>query len=68
MNILTILIPVTFFMGLFGLGAFFWCLRSGQYDDIAGAAERVLLNDAVKASPAQNHPARPADDTRETVS
>jgi cbb3-type cytochrome oxidase maturation protein len=30
-------------MGLAGLAAFLWSMRSGQYDDLDGAAERVLL-------------------------
>ena len=45
MTILYLLIPVTLALGLVGLGAFFWSLRSGQYDDLAGAAERILLDD-----------------------
>lgn len=39
------LIPATIFMGLVGLGAFLWTLRSGQYDDLEGAAERILIDD-----------------------
>jgi len=44
MTILAFLIPVTLAMGLVGLGAFMWSLRNGQYEDLAGAAERVLLD------------------------
>jgi cbb3-type cytochrome oxidase maturation protein len=33
-------------MGVAGLMAFLWSLRSGQYEDLDGAAERVLLADA----------------------
>ena len=32
-------------MGLAGLGAFLWSLRNGQYDDLDGAAERILLDE-----------------------
>lgn len=39
---LAILIPVSICMGLVGLGAFCWALRSGQFDDPEGAAWRVL--------------------------
>ena len=42
MTILYLLIPVTIIMGLVGLSAFFWSLKSGQFEDLAGAAERVL--------------------------
>jgi cbb3-type cytochrome oxidase maturation protein len=45
MNVLVILIPVAMGLGLLGLGAFLWSLRSGQYDDLQGAAERILDDD-----------------------
>jgi cbb3-type cytochrome oxidase maturation protein len=32
-------------MGFVGLAAFLWSLRSGQYEDLDGAAERIFLND-----------------------
>jgi cbb3-type cytochrome oxidase maturation protein len=35
-------------MGLVGLAAFLWSLRSGQYEDLDGAAERILLDDEDK--------------------
>ncbi len=38
-------IPVALFMGGVALAAFMWSLRKGQYDDLDGAAERVLLDD-----------------------
>jgi cbb3-type cytochrome oxidase maturation protein len=39
------LIPIALLLGAAGLGAFLWSLRSGQYDDLDGAAERILFND-----------------------
>ncbi|MEM8986884.1 MAG: cbb3-type cytochrome oxidase assembly protein CcoS [Pseudomonadota bacterium] len=45
MNALLFLIPVALFLGAVGLGLFLWTLRSGQYDDIDGAAARILLDD-----------------------
>ena len=45
MNILLYLIPVALVLGGAGLAAFLWSLRSGQYDDLQGAAERILLDD-----------------------
>ena len=37
------LIPVALALGAIALGAFMWSLRSGQYDDLAGAAEQILF-------------------------
>lgn len=45
MNVLLYLIPIALLLGLLGLGAFLWSLRSGQYDDLDGAAERILFDD-----------------------
>lgn len=45
MTILVILIPVTLLMGIVGVGAFFWALRSNQYEDLSGDAERILFDD-----------------------
>ena len=41
-------------MGVVGLMAFLWSMRSGQYEDLDGAAERVLLADAADAPLRQN--------------
>lgn len=46
MDVLLYLIPVALLLGLFGLVAFLWALRSGQFDDIDGAAHRILFDDA----------------------
>ena len=45
MNSLLLLIPVALAMGLAGLLAFLWALRSGQFDDMEGAASRILFDD-----------------------
>ncbi len=45
MNMLIYLIPIALFLGGLGLGAFLWSLKSGQYDDLDGAAWRVLAQD-----------------------
>ncbi|CAN7302131.1 cbb3-type cytochrome oxidase assembly protein CcoS [Mesorhizobium sp. LjNodule214] len=45
MSYLAVLVPVAILMGLVGLAAFMWTLRSGQYDDLDGAAERILMDD-----------------------
>jgi cbb3-type cytochrome oxidase maturation protein len=45
MNVLVYLVPAALALGLTGLAAFLWSLRAGQYDDIEGAALRVLGDD-----------------------
>jgi cbb3-type cytochrome oxidase maturation protein len=45
MSVLIYLIPAALFLGLLGLGAFLWALKSGQFDDLDGAAERILIED-----------------------
>ena len=45
MNVLIYLIPLAVGLGLVGLFAFLWALKSGQYNDVDGAALRVLSDD-----------------------
>ncbi len=45
MNILLLLIPVALLLGFGGLAAFIWALRSGQFEDLDGAAVRILIDD-----------------------
>ena len=45
MNGLAILIPVALLLGFGGLVAFLWSLQSGQFDDLEGAALRILIDD-----------------------
>jgi cbb3-type cytochrome oxidase maturation protein len=53
MNSLLILIPAALFLGLIGLAAFMWALRSGQFDDLEGAANRILFDDETDQRPAR---------------
>lgn len=45
MTILLVLIPVALVLGGLGLAAFLWALKSGQYEDMEGAANRILFDD-----------------------
>lgn len=40
-----LLIPIALALGLAGLAAFFWAARSGQFEDLDGAALRVLIDE-----------------------
>jgi cbb3-type cytochrome oxidase maturation protein len=45
MNALLVLIPVALLLGAIGLAAFLWSMKSGQFDDLDGAAARILDDD-----------------------
>jgi cbb3-type cytochrome oxidase maturation protein len=45
MTVLLVLIPAALALGAIGLAAFLWSLRAGQYEDMDGAGERILLDD-----------------------
>ncbi|MGB3810738.1 MAG: cbb3-type cytochrome oxidase assembly protein CcoS [Parvibaculum sp.] len=45
MNGFLYLIPIALGMGVAGLIAFLWSLKNGQYEDLEGAAERILFDD-----------------------
>lgn len=45
MDVLIYLIPIAIGLGLLGLFAFMWTLKSGQYDDLEGAKWRILQDD-----------------------
>jgi cbb3-type cytochrome oxidase maturation protein len=45
MDVLIYLVPLALLLGLLGLGAFLWSLKSGQYDDLDGAGWRAILDE-----------------------
>lgn len=45
MSSLLILIPVALGLGLLGLVTFFWAMRRGQFEDLDGAAQRILIDE-----------------------
>lgn len=65
MEVLLYLIPLAVALGLIGLAAFLWSLRSGQYDDLDGAAQRILFDDddEGRAAPSQR---RSRSETKES--
>ncbi len=48
MSFLAVLVPIALAMGVVGLVAFLWSMRSGQLEDLDGAAQRVLLTEAAE--------------------
>lgn len=45
MSGLVVLIPIALGMGALGLAVFFWAMKHGQFDDLDGAAHRILIDD-----------------------
>lgn len=45
MSLFLVLVPISILMGVVGLVAFLWSMKDGQYEDLDGAAVRVLIDD-----------------------
>ncbi|MCC0062781.1 MAG: cbb3-type cytochrome oxidase assembly protein CcoS [Defluviimonas sp.] len=60
---LLLLIPLSIGLGLIGLGAFFWALRNGQFDDPDGAAWRIIPTDHPLGTEAKTD-SKPASETK----
>lgn len=45
LTVLIFMIPLALLLGLFWLGGFIWSLKTGQYDDLEGAGQRILTDD-----------------------
>ncbi len=45
MEVIYGLLPGMLLLGIIGVAVFFWAVRSGQYDDMDGAANRILMDD-----------------------
>jgi cbb3-type cytochrome oxidase maturation protein len=56
MTILLYLIPIALGLGLLGLLAFLWALRSGQFEDLDGAANRILFDEEESQSAVRKAP------------
>jgi len=52
MTIIFILAPFSLLLALLGLGAFWWTLRAGQYEDPQGDAARILYDHLEEGPPA----------------
>jgi cbb3-type cytochrome oxidase maturation protein len=48
---MVILVPLALGLGLVGLLGFLWSLKSGQYDDLEGAAWRAIADDELAPNP-----------------
>ncbi len=64
MTSLAWLIPAALVLGGLGLAAFLWSLKSGQYDDLDGAAWRALEDRPPEPGKVATSGAPPADGQR----
>jgi len=55
MSVLIYMIPLALILGGIGLAAFIWAVKSGQMDDLDGAAHRILMDDPA------DHPQKSSD-------
>lgn len=62
MNDFLFLVPIALILGFIGLLAFIWSLKTSQYDDMDGAAERILFEEEDK--PAQACSTQRGDERR----
>jgi len=53
MTVILYLLVASLVLGGCGLAVFLWSLRSGQYEDMEGAAQRILFDDAPRVDPNQ---------------
>lgn len=53
MEVMIILVPLALALGLAGLVGFLWSLKSGQYEDLEGAAWRAIADDDQPAPPSR---------------
>lgn len=72
MEALFFLIPVALALGLLGLGAFLWSLKSRQFDDLDGAAWRAIMDDDLppdrKRAPESREPREPGEERQASAS
>lgn len=63
MEVLIYLVPLALGLGLLGLGAFLWSLKTGQYDDLEGAAWRAVMDDDAPGNAGSNFGALDKEDS-----
>ncbi len=65
MDVIYGLIPLMLVLGLVGVVIFIWSVKSGQYDDLEGDANRILMDDDDPLLP-ENQETKPAPEEQQT--
>lgn len=53
---LIVLVPLALLLGAVALGAFFWSLRNGQYEDLEGAGARIFVDEDADRAGSRHRP------------
>jgi cbb3-type cytochrome oxidase maturation protein len=61
MDVIYGLIPGMLLLGLAAVAVLFWAARTGQYDDLDGDGERILMDEDADKDPPRGGPAMDAD-------
>ena len=60
------LIPIALLLGGVGLAAFLWALKSGQFDDLDGSAQRILFDEEEPEAPSMPEGGEHAPDRKDS--
>jgi len=67
MDFVYVLLPLALLLGFIGLLAFMWTLKSGQYDDLDGAAWRAIMDDDQELNPNFKQPLKDENSPQDPV-
>ncbi len=67
MDFVYVLLPLALLLGFIGLMAFMWTLKSGQYDDLEGAAWRAIMDDDQELNPNFHQPPKDENSPQDPV-
>ena len=56
MDVIYGLIPGMIILGLIGLAVFFWAARTGQFDDLEGDANRIIMDEDLPPAKTDQEP------------
>jgi cbb3-type cytochrome oxidase maturation protein len=65
MDVIYGLLPLMILLGLVSVALMFWAARSGQFDDMEGDANRILMDEDIDVAPEQPKQSEEKEDTQE---
>jgi cbb3-type cytochrome oxidase maturation protein len=67
MDVIYGLLPLMILLGLVSVALMFWAARSGQFDDMEGDANRILMDEDIDIAPEQPKQSDEEEDTQEVT-